>query len=81
VILEVLQLESSSCPELPTATIEVNIFTDSNFVWNLLQNSTSLLCWGSYSRKYDFVYDGEAPAWKANPDILYPLSRTYSTAW
>jgi hypothetical protein len=76
VILELLRLDSS-CPELQNSTIEVDIFTDSNYAWDLLHNTTSLLRWGSYSRKHDFVYDGKGPKWKANPDILYPLSRTY----
>ena len=76
VIFELLSLESS-CPKLQKSTVEIDIFTESSYAWNILQNSTSLLRWGSSVRKDDFVYDGDAPKWKVNPDILYPLSRTY----
>jgi hypothetical protein len=76
-ILELLSLEAESCTDLPDSTVEIDIFTDSNYVWDLLHNSTSLLRWGSYSRRDEFVYDGELPEWKANLDTLYPLSRTY----
>jgi hypothetical protein len=77
IVLELLSLESASCSDLRNSTVEVDIFTDSNYVWDLLHNATSLLRWGSYSRKDDFVYDGRIAEFKANPDILYPLSRTY----
>lgn len=75
-VLELLSLESK-CPDLQNTIVEVEIFTDSNFAWDLLQNSTSLLSWGAYSRIDDFVYDGEIPENRAYLDILYPLARTY----
>jgi hypothetical protein len=73
----IASLESASCSDLRNSTVEVDIFTDSNYVWALPHNTTSLLRWGSYSRKEDFVYDGRIAEFKANPDIFYPLSRTY----
>eukprot|EP00980_Cylindrotheca_fusiformis_P002077 scaffold463_cov92-Cylindrotheca_fusiformis.AAC.6 len=63
--------------EFKESSIHIDIFTDSNYAWELLNNSTNLLRWGSYERKDDFMYDGDAPEWTANVDILYPLSRTY----
>jgi hypothetical protein len=76
VVAELLKLEST-CPDLLNSCIDIDIFTDSNYAWTLLNNNTSLLRWGSYARKDDFVYDGEMEKWKANTDILYPLSRTF----
>jgi hypothetical protein len=63
--------------EFKESTMHIDIFTDSNYAWELLNNSTDLLRWGAYQRKDDFLFDGDTPEWKANIDILYPLSRTY----
>lgn len=70
-------LVSNRDNELKESSIHIDIFTDSNYAWDLLNNSTDLLRWGAYAEKDAYVYDGDAPEWKANVDILYPLSRTY----
>ena len=56
--------------ELRESTIHLDIFTDSNYAFNLLQNSTNVLRWGSYKEFATFRYDGDMPELKANVDIL-----------
>lgn len=46
------------------ATLHLDIFTDSNYAWGLLHNSTNLLRWGSYEQN-------DVPELQANVDILY----------
>ena len=76
IIAQLLQLEAS-CPDLPNNVIDIDIFTDSNYAWDLLKNNTSLLRWGSHTRQDEIIYDGEMDDWMSNTDILYPLSRTF----
>jgi hypothetical protein len=67
----------ASDPSLTDLDVEVDVITDSNYIWELLCDPTALLQWGSFSRAQDFVYDGPEPVWRINADILYPLARTY----
>jgi hypothetical protein len=57
--------------------MELTIETDSNYVLDLLQNTTQVLEWGSATTKDDFCYTGPNPLHQINRDILYPLARTY----
>jgi ribonuclease HI len=57
--------------------VEISIETDSNYVLDLLQNTTQVLEWGKATSKADFLYTGPAPLYQVNRDILYPLARTY----
>ena len=57
--------------------MHIHIITDSNYAFDLVQNTSSLLEWGSKPVKKDFLYTGDTPEWVANTDILWPLSRTY----
>lgn len=73
VVLELLALD----PTFTDLDVEVDVITDSNYIWELLGDPVALLQWGSYSRAKDFVYDGPEPLWRVHSDILYPLARTY----
>jgi hypothetical protein len=57
--------------------MELTIETDSNYVLDLLQNTTQVLEWGSATTKDEFRYTGPLPLHQINRDILYPLARTY----
>jgi hypothetical protein len=61
----------------PRASMHIQIVTDSNYVFELLQDTGELLEWGSKPSQRDFAFTGEVEEWTANTDILYPLSRTY----
>ena len=56
--------------------VNIEIYTESSYAWKLLKDSTQLKRWGSLSSAEDFVYDGDGPATLANPDILFPLTKT-----
>ena len=71
---QLLKQESAS---LENETVQVNIYTDSDYAWNLLSNTTRLHAWGSIENEKDFIYDGPGSSWRANPDLLHPISRTY----
>jgi hypothetical protein len=75
IVQELLMLERLKSSEMKGTTVNIDIFTDSTYAWSLLQNTTSVLRWGSNARKEDFVFDGTSLV--ANVDILYPLSRVY----
>jgi mTERF len=53
----------------------ITIVCESNYVLDLLQNTSQLMEWGSAESIADFVYTGPGLLHKANPDILYPLAR------
>jgi hypothetical protein len=57
--------------------MDITIETDSNYVLDLLQNTTQVLEWGKAATKDAFCYTGPAPLHQVNRDILYPLARTY----
>jgi hypothetical protein len=57
--------------------MDLTIETDSNYVLDLLQNTTQVLEWGRAATKDAFCYTGPAPLHQVNRDILYPLARTY----
>ena len=60
--------------KLPT---HIEIVTDSNYVYELLKNTTRVQEWGNVTNFKDFQYTGHGPKWFANTDILYSLSRAY----
>lgn len=76
VVAQLLKHESSLV-SLENETVQVDVYTDSDYSWKLLHNSTRLLHWGATVHESDFVYDGPGPTWRANPDLLHPLCRTY----
>jgi len=45
----------------------------------LLHNSTRLYEWGKAASRDEFRFTGPGAYHKANPDILYPLARSYCT--
>jgi hypothetical protein len=53
--------------------------TDSNYCLDLLGNATQILEWAKMETKEEFYsnFNGPGPLHFGNPDILYPLSRTY----
>jgi hypothetical protein len=62
---------------LAAASVVITVVSDSNYAVELLQNSSEVLQWGSAPTREKFVYTGPSELHKANPDILYPLSRTF----
>jgi hypothetical protein len=58
------------------SVILIEIFTDSNYACQMLDNSATLLKWGSFRSKKEFINDQYTP--KSNEDILFPLARLYS---
>jgi hypothetical protein len=72
IVGNLLKQESS----LENETVQVQICTDSDYAWNLLSNTSRLHAWGSVAEN-DFIYDGPGSSWRANPDLLHPISRTY----
>ena len=63
--------------EEPHRTIDITIETDSNYVLDLLRNTSQVLEWGKAKTKDDFVYTGPLPVYQVNQDILYPLARIF----
>lgn len=55
----------------------ISIVSDSNYVLELLHNSSQIMEWGRAETRGDFVFTGPVELHMANPDILYPLARTY----
>ena len=55
---------------------KIEILVDS-FVVDYLQDTDALYTWGSVDKMEDFEFTGEGPRYRANPDILYPLARSY----
>jgi hypothetical protein len=60
---------------LKNDTVHVDVYTDSDYAWKLLHNTTRLHAWGESQNA--LVYNGPGPASRVNPDLLHPLSRTY----
>jgi mTERF len=57
---------------------QIDIVTDSSYVFGLLKDRDRLLEWANARTQLEFVYDGdESTAW-ANTDIIWPLSRAYN---
>lgn len=63
--------------EMKESKIHVDVFTDSNYAWEIVKNNDDLKRWGMSPTRDGFVYDGSLPKHRVNTDILYPLSRTY----
>jgi hypothetical protein len=53
----------------------VDIYTDSDYAWKLLHNTTRLHVWGE--SRNAFVYNDGPAVSRVNPDLLHPLTRTY----
>ncbi|CAJ1963510.1 unnamed protein product [Cylindrotheca closterium] len=75
-VLQANQVEGSK-DELKEFKIHVDVFTDSNYAWEIVKNSDDLKRWGEAPTRGGFEYDGSVPKHRVNTDILYPLSRTY----
>ena len=80
---EALRVASQWVQMAPSSEI-VNIYihTDSNYAVGLLQNSTKVLDWGRQPTQQGFALswgnDSQScDLYQANPDILYPLCRSY----
>lgn len=57
---------------------KVTVVTDSHYVYDLLAtNETLLKEWGSHEKESTFEYNGPGLSYQANPDILYPTTRSY----
>jgi hypothetical protein len=57
---------------------QLNLVTESNYVVDLISNTTRLMEWGSFETLKSFVFvDGHVSRCRANLDILYPLARVY----
>jgi len=76
VVAQLLKHEASVV-SLQNETVQVDVYTDSDYAWKLLHNTTRLHSWGATVNEKEFVYDGPGPVWRANPDLLHPLCRTY----
>lgn len=76
VVASLLKQESTEI-SLANESVQVDVYTDSDYAWKLLQNTTQLANWGSIVDERDFCYDGPLPSERANPDLLHPLCRTY----
>ena len=63
-------------PTTKNSTIVIEICTESSYAWNLLKNTDNILRWGETPTLNEFIYDGEGPTELANPDLLFPLSKT-----
>ena len=63
-------------PITNNSTVVVEICTESSYAWNLLKNTDQILRWGETPTLNEFIYDGEGPTELANPDLLFPLSKT-----
>ena len=55
----------------------IKIACESNYVLNLLHNSTRLYEWGKAESIDAFRFDGPGELYEANPDILYSIARLY----
>lgn len=76
---EALRLAREWVCQHPQAALKgkIVIVTDSNYVADLLSNTTRLYKWGSDDKAATFYVDGDIERYRANPDILHPLARTY----
>ena len=73
---EAIRVATQWTKSVRKAYVEIEIITDSNYVMALLQNTTQVLEWGRADHRDNFTFSGPGPLYKANPDILYPLSRS-----
>ena len=71
-------LDGNASTTLPAVPTSIRIVTDSNYVYELLQQAGNLLDWGTKTTLTEFIHTEKGSDWAANPDILYPISRTYS---
>ena len=66
----------------PSKSMNIYIHTDSNNIFELLQNSSQLLDWDRHQTKDDFMASWanssqSCALYQANADILYPLCCSY----
>lgn len=73
VVHQLLKYEASLSASLQK--VQVDIYTDSDYSFKLLHNTTRLHEWGQSETKFD--YNGPGPTWRVNPDLLHPLSRSF----
>lgn len=82
VVNQLLKYESTTRDgaSLKYDTVHVDIYTDSDYAWKLLHNTTRLLMWGeenSRNNALEYNNNGSAFSSRVNPDLLHPLTRTY----
>ena len=77
VVREALRVAREAAAASTTEPAEVVVVTDSPYVLDLLQNSSSILDWAVAGSAATIPYEGPLKKYQANPDILYPLAQTY----
>jgi mTERF len=74
---EALRVAKEWLPLVSTPNVNITIACESNYALNLLHNTTRLYEWGTAGSREEFCFIGPGALHKANPDILYPLARSY----
>jgi hypothetical protein len=75
VMLQLLK-EAAEERDMRKTNVDIVIYTDSTYAWKLLKDSDNLLEWGSASNREEVVYEINGPLPLANPDLLFPLTKT-----
>ena len=75
VILQLLK-QAAEVENMQEKTVNAIIYTDSTYAWNLLKDSDTLLDLGFVPMQEDAVFDVDGPLSLANPDLLFPLTKT-----
>jgi hypothetical protein len=78
VILQLLKQEAVLNSDAIKLKVQVDIYTNSDYAWKLLGNSSRIIVWGSYESEDAVNYGGPEPESYANLDLLYPLAKTYT---
>jgi hypothetical protein len=74
---QALRIAREWLKHISAPTVVIYIASDSNYVVNLLTNTTQLFEWGRTEKRKDFMVYGQGNPNEVNPDILFPLSRLY----
>jgi len=62
---------------MKNVAVKIEICTNSAYAWKLLHDSDRVARWGEYSFLEEFKFDGKGPSSLANPDLLFPLCKTF----
>ena len=77
-LVSIVIYSQRSCQVMKDLSVKVEIVTDSSYVHEILSDTKMLERFGEYATRVDFQtgeQENLTPA--SNPDILYPLSRTF----